>query len=264
MIVKLFCPTCAYEASKNLLHSTSIDVPVPFTKINDSGTYLVECPKGHSNEVILDNIKFELLFEMGANALLDGYYREAVSSFASALERFYEFYWHVAMAHLGQSYESSQKAWKPLAKLSERQVGAYSTAVLLLSGNPAKLLNTNKEVPFRNNVIHNGYIPDEAEATSFGNVVMSIILSGLEVLRTEAYESLDIIYEKFTPQSPPDSDDDTLNGRVNILTCVDVRNPKEGATKIEEHFKRILNDREPTKMTLLTDEAMEEYLAGKG
>ena len=44
----------------------------------------------------MNNLKFELLFELGINALIDGYPREAVSSFASALERFYEFFCQVA------------------------------------------------------------------------------------------------------------------------------------------------------------------------
>ena len=36
--------------------------------------------------------KFEVLFELGTEALLAGYAREAVSSFAAALERCFEFY----------------------------------------------------------------------------------------------------------------------------------------------------------------------------
>lgn len=261
MVVKLFCPSCAYEASKSLTNKISIDVPVPFEKIKDDGKYFVQCQIGHKNDVILDNIKLELLFEMGVNALIDGYYREAVSSFTSSLERFYEFYWHVAMTHTGQQLDAMSKTWKHLSKLSERQIGAYSTAVLLLTGKPALLLNPNKEVPFRNNVIHNGYIPNKEESTSFGNVIMEIILTNLTDLRDIAPEALKKVYEQYTPDSPEDSDkDDKLIGRVNILTCIDIRHPANNKSNIEEHYDRILRDREPTRMSLLTKEAMDNHL----
>lgn len=261
MVVKLFCPSCAYEASQNLTNKISIDVLVPFEKIKDDGKYLVKCQIGHESDVILDNIKLELLFEMGVNALLDGYYREAVSSFTSSLERFYEFYWHVVMTHTGQQLDSMSKTWKSLSKLSERQIGAYSTAVLLLTGKPALLLNSNKEVTFRNNVIHNGYIPNKEEATSFGNVIMEIILTNLANLQDIAPDALKKVYEKYTPDSPEDSyDDDKLTGRVNILTCIDIRHPANNKSKIEDHYDRILRDKEPTRMSLLTKEAMDNHL----
>lgn len=264
MIVKLFCPTCAYEASKILNSKISIDVPVPVEQIKDDGKYLVQCEAGHANEVILDNIKLELLFEMGANALIDGYYREAVSSFASSLERFYEFYWHVTMTHFDQDIKDISQTWKPISKLSERQIGAYSTAVLLLTGRPALLLNSNKEVLFRNNVIHNGYIPTKDEATLFGDVVIQIILTNLEDLRMIAPIALEKVYEQYTPDGIEDANDENkLTGRVNILTCIDVRHAQQDKSKLEDHYDRILRDREPTRMSLLTKEEKKKYLVEK-
>lgn len=46
---------------------------------------------GHVVAFTLDTLRFELLFESGIVALLAGFRREAVSSIAAALERFYEF-----------------------------------------------------------------------------------------------------------------------------------------------------------------------------
>ena len=91
MIVRLFCPVCALAATKKLPHA-EIEVPLPIASVSDDGRYEIRCQAGHLSTVFLDNLKFELLFEMGLNALLDGYPRDAVSSFASSLERFYEFY----------------------------------------------------------------------------------------------------------------------------------------------------------------------------
>jgi hypothetical protein len=62
-------------------------------ELNNDGVYIVECPESGKREVLRSlDFRFEILFEVGSYALLDGYYREAVSSFAAALERFYEFF----------------------------------------------------------------------------------------------------------------------------------------------------------------------------
>lgn len=61
-------------------------------EVRDENHYALTCPKGHRNVVVLQQQKFEVLFEIGAHAIEDGYYREAVSSFTASLERFYEFF----------------------------------------------------------------------------------------------------------------------------------------------------------------------------
>ena len=61
-------------------------------EVNDDNFYRIECQKGHVTFTYQQQQKFELLFDFGAMALLDGYTREAVASMSAALERFYEFY----------------------------------------------------------------------------------------------------------------------------------------------------------------------------
>ena len=190
MIVRLFCPVCAHEVANKRLSHASIEVPVPVSRIVDDGRYEVRCDAGHVSTVFLDNLKFELLFDMGLNALIDGYPREAVSSFASALERFYEFYWRVAMRHLSVPSDELVTAWKAVAKQSERQLGMYITAHLLLTRRTSVLLNPNTEVRLRNNVIHNGYVPKHKEAVSFGDSVMNVMNQSLDELRNIAPEAL--------------------------------------------------------------------------
>ena len=56
-----------------------------------SGKLTLRCEQGHTTEVTLPIPAFELLFDFGSAALLDGYAREAVTSFASSFERFAEF-----------------------------------------------------------------------------------------------------------------------------------------------------------------------------
>src|SRR5918996_2240991 len=71
------------------------------TELRDDLTFNLECPLGHKSVVIFNAPKFELLFDMGVSALLDGYGREAVSSFAAAQERFHEFGIKVLVAKQG-------------------------------------------------------------------------------------------------------------------------------------------------------------------
>ncbi len=266
MIVRLFCPQCALDASKNLKGRIDIEVPVPISQLADDGIYEVKCGKGHIGSVILDNIKFELLFEMGLNALVDGYPRETVSSFTSSLERFYEFYWRVAMNHMGVSAIDSEQAWKPLSKMSERQLGAYVTASLLLTKSKPNLLNPNNQVPFRNSVIHNGYVPKNQEAVDFGNSVMTLITEGLTELRELDSEALNTVFKEMSPRDYDSevSDDESgeLVGCVNILTAIDVRNPpKEGDKRVGDvssQIDRIIYERQPMRMQLLTVEEMQK------
>jgi len=262
MIVKLFCPICAYEASTGFNGHAVIDVPLPVSRLSDDGLYDVRCGKGHISKVTLDNVKFELLFEIGLNAIIDGYPSEAVSSFTTALERFYEFYWRVVMCHFGISNDQIENIWKTLSKMSERQMGAYTTAVILLTKTAPTLLNPNKQVPFRNNVIHNGYIPTEEEAIAFGDVVMQLINNDLAKLRTLAASALELVYKELSPknQDTKPDDDNVLVGCINILTAIDVRHPPKTNDKrfgdVTNQFKRIIDDRQPTQLHLLSKDEL--------
>jgi hypothetical protein len=261
MIVRLFCPKCAYEVSRSLVDYAEVDVPMPISRLSDSGEYEVVCGRGHSSLVILNNLKFELLFEMGLNALVDGYGREAVSSFATALERFYEFYWRVAMAHAKAPEEGINGAWKALSRQSERQLGAYISASLSIAKEGPRLLNTNKEVEFRNNVVHKGYIPTAEEAAEFGDAIMTVINNELETLRRIAPEALIATYKALLPpQNDKEKSTDEITGRINILTPVDVMTPpKPGDGRLGNvlsQFARIRSEREPKRLALLSKEEM--------
>ncbi len=75
--------------------------PIAAIEFRDDGRYEVTCPKGHKSVTILQQQKFEVLFDIGAYAIVDGYYREAVSSFTSSLERFYEFFVKAVLLNKG-------------------------------------------------------------------------------------------------------------------------------------------------------------------
>lgn len=99
--------------------------PIAVVEPCDNGRYEVKCPKGHESVTILQQQKFEVLFDIGAYALVDGYYREAVSSFTSSLERFYEFVIRAVLFQRGISEKVFNQTWKLVERQSLKQVGGF-------------------------------------------------------------------------------------------------------------------------------------------
>jgi hypothetical protein len=139
--------------------------------ISDDNIYRVVCPDGHQSYVGLRMYKFEILFEMGSIALIEGYYREAVANFVASLERFLEFYIDFACYEDGIDVQEFKLAWKQVSSQSERQIGAFLFSYLRRTGKALKYLD-NKNVQFRNEVIHKGYIPNFDETFAFGQAVL--------------------------------------------------------------------------------------------
>lgn len=91
MKIPTFCPFCmAKEEFTNKPEETTLPQSLP-GEMHDSGVIFVNCPEGHRSAVLYNHRRHEVFFASGAMALLDGYANEAASSFATALERFYEF-----------------------------------------------------------------------------------------------------------------------------------------------------------------------------
>jgi hypothetical protein len=130
-----------------------------------------------------------VLYTIGVNAYLDGYFREAIASFASALERYYEFALRVIARHKKIVPETFMKTWNFMQKLSERQYGAFIIVWMMETGKVYTQLSkekVTKEYPnLRNGVIHKGNIPTPEECLKYGQYVIDIIEPIEKVLRTE-------------------------------------------------------------------------------
>lgn len=176
------CPECIRLGFKGDLPSKPHQ---EWVTIDDSGWFEFTCPSGHSTVIALQNLKFDLLFETGAYALLDGYPREAVATFSAALERYYEFHLTVLAINKGMRMDSFDAAWKLVSKRSERQLGAYLLSHAFEFGeSPPSLPKKPDLQKFRNDVIHNGLIPTEREAIDFGDAVLKVIRAALAKLRS--------------------------------------------------------------------------------
>jgi hypothetical protein len=182
MHIMTTCMTCAWAEI-----GTNAEAPqIKFNRLElrDDGLYSFTCEEGHKNLIGLQQQSFEVLPELAVNAILDGYYREAVASFASGMERFFEFYVRI-IAHANTiPAEEFDNAWKSAAKYSERQLGAYIVAHLICEHRGPMLLS-NAKTEFRNDVIHRGKVPTRDQAIAFGNAVFEVVLPTLAALKAK-------------------------------------------------------------------------------
>jgi hypothetical protein len=169
-------------------------------EVQDSGLYLLECSEGHKTATHLEAHRFEILFELALSAIVDGYNREAVASFAAALERFYEFYVRVICAKRKIDQVQLNTAWKDVSKQSERQLGAYVFMYLLERSECAPKL-PQKMVEFRNGVIHKGNFPTRLQAVNFGQAVLDAISPVFEYLKRHEMQHIASVAGPF-PEIP--------------------------------------------------------------
>ncbi|SMB90449.1 hypothetical protein [Deinococcus hopiensis] len=164
------CPACHRE------------VRVEFT---DSAVHDLSCSQcGSRFCVFVRKHKFEVLFDLGTRALMDGYAREAVASFAASLERFFEFYVRAYALErqagteggFGAALKAWEGTWRHVSSQSERQMGMMALAYLLREGREPDFLTPKAlGVDFRNRVIHRGYLPRREEVDAYAARVFALI-----------------------------------------------------------------------------------------
>lgn len=192
MKLPFICSDCTFEITNPKEYEEHIN----YVNVKDSKIYELECKKGHKNVMVINHLNHEVLFEIGVQALFDGYYREAFSSFAAALERFYEFYIQVGMEVMDVSLEEFDKCWKDVSTSSERQLGAYLFVYLLLNKKKPEVLK-DKFRAKRNNVIHKGEIPNYEQAIEYGEQVYNEIMQVLTELKYNYENEMISVSNKF-------------------------------------------------------------------
>ncbi|WP_435627041.1 hypothetical protein [Candidatus Ferrigenium straubiae] len=184
---------------------------------------------------ILQQQKFEVLFEIGAYAILDSYYREAVSSFSTSLERFYEFAVRVFLESASKSDTLFQNCWKKVASQSERQLGAFIFLWSHHFNEPPELLS-NSQISFRNDVVHKGKIPTRDEATKYGDSVLNILRPKLSALQRRFPEEVQRVTLYHLRDCRSESDHGRTVSTMGISTIVNL------ASGDITHQKKVLNE----------------------
>lgn len=175
-----------------------------FVQVRDEDLYQYRCSKGHENLYFLKNEKFELLMESAIYAIQDGYYREAISSFSSSLERLQEYIIKVIFRKYNSSDKIFDSAWKKVSKQSERQLGAF---IFLYVKEFKRLPDnlTDNERSFRNSIIHKGKFPTYEETLKYGQRILDITYNNLfevresleNIIRNISEEKQQLMLKKF-------------------------------------------------------------------
>jgi hypothetical protein len=166
--------------------------PLLQVELRDDLTLRGRCPKGHNMVHFLDAEKFEILFDLGIMALLDGYSREAGSSIAAAIERVHQFAIEVFLQHVEQAV--FQSTWKELANDSKRQLGAFLMLYASAFGKkPPKI--SDKNVNLRNKMVHKGTIPTRDEIMGYARDMYQYMVNTVTELREKLADQFFTVHE---------------------------------------------------------------------
>jgi hypothetical protein len=184
--------------------------------ISESGLIKSVCSQNHESFIVIQDTKYEILSYIAVTALHDGYYREAVMSFYSALERLYEHYIEIVCCKRGIDYDEFCAAWNPIKKLSERQTGAFAFTHLIETGNAYQALG-NKYTELRNQVAHNGKIPTLQETTEYGQAIGDYITPLIKLLHSESYveAQMRLTWNRVDKRAEPVSDQQLTTLLIN-------------------------------------------------
>lgn len=203
--------------------------------VSDERVYRATCGKGHELVWVLFNPKHELLFELGAHAVLDGYYREAVANFAAALERFYEFHTRLLMARAGLSTSDVDATWKHVASQSERQLGAFLFTAVVAYGKPVDMKPVFAKTSFRNDVIHKGAFPSREHTLEYGETVRTFICERLKDLMRIGADPF--VYQQDVVVQPRCAETKgTSHGSATLINLGHVHNPDFGQWRLRDRL----------------------------
>lgn len=204
-------------------------------EIGNENLHKVKCDKGHESFLVITQQKHEVLFEVGNYAIVDGYYREAISSFSASLERYYEFF--IKVLSVGLSSSEFQKVWKQVASQSERQLGGYMFTYLNVFRSSPEILPQSL-VKLRNSVIHKGHIPTRDEAAKFGKAAAKIINDGCNLLHgTKKGQLEEIIGQAICPNNSSNYPTLILHTYLNCLSETELSSFEHHLDSLQTHNK---------------------------
>lgn len=197
---------------------------VKSAELRDDLSYEITCPNNHRTRLIYEVQKFEILFDMGISALIDGYGREAVTSFAAAQERFHEFCIKVFLHQLKVEGKDVAATWKLVSNQSERQLGAfYFLHLALIRTVP---IPDNKKVEFRNNVIHKGTIASTEDAKKYAAFVYDYIIRVVKEMKLRFPDSVRAVWDAEVAQMKASVPKDMMYWSGAIPTMIHLSAPE--------------------------------------
>ena len=173
-------------------------------------------------------------------AIIDGYYREAVSSFAAASERLYEFFIRVVMHHRGVSETDLDNTWDLVKKQSERQLGAFYFLFLEEAKRaPFTKKETECRSSFRNDVIHKGTIPSFEEVIKFGEGTFTHMNNIITMLKDNYPQSVQFVVSRRMSKLIKDNDIDISTQSVPTISLTRGDEIKSFSEELISFSKRV-------------------------
>lgn len=191
------CKECYQESKKKGQKYKAPSEPTTLVELNEKGLYKIICPSGHIKWIFIEEQLFQILYDLGALSLSDGYTREAVSSFSTSLERFYEFIIKFVLLKDHVENKFIEKYMNLINRQSERQLGGFYALYIEEFKETPPILE-NKWVEFRNEVTHLGIIPNEAKTFEYGQVIANIIFDILIKLKKKYKTKIYSLINKVT------------------------------------------------------------------
>ncbi|WP_139300569.1 hypothetical protein [Wenxinia saemankumensis] len=209
--------------------------------LNDEGYYTIVCQNGHQTNTIIWQPKYELLFELGMNAIADGYLREGVTAFASSLERFRETCFRFILHLADVDHSFVDESWKRnFVRWSERQYGGFH-AVWLVTIKGAPKTITPKQTELRNKVVHQGYIPTLAETKSYGEAAAHEIEENFRTLVATYGSKVDeFLRHEFSGRAMMKNVDIST---LSIPTIIGTRLQSQNSIEFDDWIEKIRKDR---------------------
>jgi hypothetical protein len=151
----------------------------------DGPFYDLTCPAGHEARVLLGNPKHEVLFQMAAYSLLDENYRDAIATFGSSLEEFWEFALQCIYASQGVERlpVPRVKGGGRKARFENAWRNVFKPEPPGTPQPPEPPALTIEEYEIRNEVLHEGRVPTQRQAFEFGNKVLVRVAPAMQTLR---------------------------------------------------------------------------------
>ncbi|ERI10245.1 hypothetical protein [Aneurinibacillus aneurinilyticus] len=210
-------------------------------EVNDEGVYELTCKSGHKTTSFLQNAHFEILFELGAKAFLDGYTREAISSFAASLERFYEFCIRAIVEQKEIDIKAFDDTWKYVASQSERQLGAFYFCYLSFFNEvPEKI--PQKWIELRNNVIHKGHIPTLKKTEEYAEYLYGYMMKILTRVKKGCGQN---VFKVLTKKQKLSNTEEMNRNAFTIPTAIDVsvRLPEFNKDDFKQAMEKVKNNK---------------------
>lgn len=229
------CKECREEAHSKDQKYINVE-PFTLVELNEKGVYKLTCPNGHVKWYFIEEQLFQILYDLGALSLSDGYTREAVSSFSTALERFYEFIIKFILLKRNISENDISQYLRYINRQSERQLGGFA-ALYIIEFNTFPPVLDNKWIRFRNEVVHLGTIPNETKTFAYGQIVANIIFDILIELKKKYKNRINTLINRVSNYNYQlAKQKNQINEKINILSL-----PRMIQLRIvnEEYFDRI-------------------------